>query len=53
MGTEVCDLPTFERLPNLDTFIVDFEVKEPKQQRLLALDVSLKATPSRWWDAHN
>jgi hypothetical protein len=33
-------------------FIKEFELQVPEKQRLLALDVFLKETPSRWWEAH-
>ena len=52
VGTEVCDLPTYEEFPNLDTFLAEFEEKVLEPQRLLALDVALKATPTRWWVSH-
>ena len=32
VGTEVCDFPTYEGLPNIDAFIYEFEAKVPKQQ---------------------
>ena len=52
VGTKVCDLPTYEGLPNLDTFLIEFEDKVLEPQRLLALDVALKATLTKWWVAH-
>ena len=42
--TEVYDFPTYEGLPNLDTFLGEFEIKLLEKQRVLALDVSSKAT---------
>jgi hypothetical protein len=33
-------------------FVKVFELQAPEQKRILALDVVLKVTPSRWWDAH-
>ena len=52
VGTKVCDLPTYEGLPNLYTFITEFEDKVLEPQCLLALTIALKATPTRWWVAH-
>ena len=52
MVTEVCDLPTYVGLPNLNTFLTYFEDKVMEPQLLLALDVALKATPTRWWVVH-
>ena len=48
VGTEVCDLPTYEGLPNLESFLTKFEEKQYEPQWLLALDVALKDTPARW-----
>jgi hypothetical protein len=36
----------------MDSFVNVFELKIPEQQILLALDVSLKATLSKWWASH-
>ena len=47
VGIQVCDLPTYEGLPNLDMFLTEFEGKVLEPQRMLALDVALKATPTR------
>jgi hypothetical protein len=33
-------------------FVTTFELQVPEQQRLLALDVVLKATVNRWWVSH-
>ena len=52
VGTEVCDLPTYEILDNLDTLLTEFEDKVLEPQWLLSLDVALKATSTRWWDVH-
>ena len=53
VGTELCDLPTYEGFPNLDTFLAEFEDKVLEPQCLLALDVALKSTSTRWWVSHN
>ena len=52
VSIEVCDLPTYEGLPYLDSFLIDFEGKVYEPQCLLALDVALKATHARWWAAY-
>jgi hypothetical protein len=52
IGTEVRNLPTFDGLNHLETFLAEFEKIVPVQQRMLALDEALKATPARWWGAH-
>jgi hypothetical protein len=53
IGTEVSNLPTFDGLNHLETFLVEFEEIVPVQQRLLALDEALKSTPTRWWGMNN
>ena len=46
------ELPTYEGLPNLATFLSDFEGLVTEPQRLAALDFVLKATLARWWGTH-
>jgi len=48
IGTEVCELPLFDGLGNVDTFFMEFEGLVIEPQRRLALDVALSATPARW-----
>jgi hypothetical protein len=52
IGTEVSNIPTFDGLNNLETFLLEFEGIVPIQQRLLALDKALKSMSARWWKAH-
>ena len=52
IGTEVSNLPTFDGLNNLETFLFEFEGIVQVQQSLLALYEALKATPTRWWGTH-
>ena len=52
VGVKVCDMPTYEGIPNLDSFLTKFEEKVTKLQHLLALEFSLKDTPTTWWVAH-
>ena len=47
IGTTVSNLPTFDGLNPLETFLSDFEESVPMQQRLLAMDEALKSTPTR------
>jgi hypothetical protein len=47
IGTTVSNLPTFDGLNHLETFLLEFEETVPVQQRLLALDEALKATPNK------
>ena len=46
------ELPTYEGLPNLATFLSEFEGLVIELQHLFALDYVLKATPARWWGTH-
>jgi hypothetical protein len=52
IGREVSNMPTFDGLNHLETFLLEFEESVPVQQRLLALDEALKETPTRWWGTH-
>ena len=50
--TVVYDIPTYEGLPNLASFISEFKYRVSKLQHLLELEEALNATPTIWWDAH-
>ena len=52
VATETVELPIYEGLPGLSEFFQEFEEKFFELQRMLALDVALKATPTRWWETH-
>jgi hypothetical protein len=52
IGTKLSNLPTFDCLNHLETFLLEFEEIVPVQQRLLALDEALKEMPTRWWGTH-
>jgi hypothetical protein len=45
-------MPRFDGLTEVCSFVNEFELQIPEQKRLLALDVSLQATPARWWATH-
>ena len=49
INTTVSNLPTFDGLNPLETFLSEFEASVPTQQRLLAMDEALKETLARWW----
>ena len=49
---ELREFPTYEGLPNLATFLTEFESIVIESQHLSALDHVLKATTSRWWGMH-
>jgi hypothetical protein len=50
--TTVSNLPTFDGINPLETFLSNLEESVPMQQRLLVMDEALKATPKIWWGAH-
>jgi hypothetical protein len=52
IGIEVRNLPTFDGLNHLETFLSEFEEIVLVKQWLLALDESLKEMPVRWWGTH-
>jgi hypothetical protein len=52
IGTTVSNIPTFDGLHPLETFLSDFEESVPTQQHLLAMYEALKETPARWWGTH-
>jgi hypothetical protein len=48
IGTTLGNLPSFDGLNPLETFLSDFEESVPMQQILLAMDAALRETPARW-----
>ena len=52
VATETVKLPIYEGLPGLSEFFQVFEETVFEPQRILALDVALKATPAQWWATH-
>jgi hypothetical protein len=52
IGTTVSNLPTFDGLNPLETFLSEFKESVTTQQIFLAMDEALKETPARWWGTH-
>ena len=52
IGMEVCEVPMFGGLSNIQEFLEDYEAQVPCTQRLKTLDMALRATPARWWTVH-
>jgi len=52
MISKVCNLPSYHVLGDVDNFLNEYEEQVPENQRFPALDISLKATPTRWWNSH-
>jgi hypothetical protein len=49
VGTEIRKHPSFLGLNDLEEFLTKYEEEVLENQRFLALDISPKATPARWW----
>ena len=52
VGSKESMLRMYEGLPNLASFLEEFEEKVTEPHRLFALDYVLKATSARWWGTH-
>jgi hypothetical protein len=52
IDTTISNLPTFDGLNPLETFLSDFEESVPMQQILLVMDEALEETPTIWWGEH-
>jgi hypothetical protein len=52
VGTKVGEPPSFHGINDLEEFLTRCEDEVSNSQRLLALDIALKATLARWWGAH-
>jgi hypothetical protein len=52
VGTQIREPPSFHGLNDLEEFLTKYEEEVLENQRLLALDISLKPTLARWWGAH-
>jgi hypothetical protein len=52
IGIEIKEPSLFHGLNYLETFLTQYEDELLENHRLLALDLSLKATPARWWGTH-
>jgi hypothetical protein len=52
VGMEIREPPSFHRINDLEVFLAQYEDEVLESQRLLALDISLKDTPTRWLGAH-
>ena len=51
-ATETVEFPIYEGLLGQSEVFQEFKEKVFEPQRILALDVELKATPARWWVTH-
>ena len=52
IGAEIKDIPSFDGLVDVNDFLYQFEQEIPHEQRMLAIDLAVRATPAIWWHAH-
>jgi hypothetical protein len=52
VGTEIRKPLSFHGINDLEGLLTKYEEEVLENHRLLALDISLKVTPTRWWGAH-
>jgi hypothetical protein len=52
VGIEIREPLNFHGVNDLEELLTCYEDEVLENQRLLALDIALKATPSIWWGAH-
>jgi hypothetical protein len=52
VGREIREPPSFHGVNDLESFLKHYEDEVLENKRLLALDIALKDTPTRWWGAH-
>jgi hypothetical protein len=52
VGIEILEPPSFHRINDFEKFLEQYEDEVLENQRLLALDIALKATPAIWWGTH-
>ena len=50
--SEVSTLPIFYGSSDIQIFVQKYEAQVPYSERLPSLVVALRATPARWWTAH-
>jgi hypothetical protein len=52
VGTKIREPPSFHDINDLEDFLIRYEDEVLENQRLLALDIALKETPTRWWGSY-
>ena len=52
IGTEIKDTPLFDGLVDVNDFLEWFEQEIPQEQRMSVIELAVRATPARWWQAH-
>jgi hypothetical protein len=52
VGKDIREPPSFHGLNDIEEFLTKYEEEILENHRLFSLDITLKATPVRWWGAH-
>ena len=52
IGTEITEIPSYHGLTDIQEFLEQFEQQMPYEQRIAAMDLAVRATPTRWWYTH-
>jgi hypothetical protein len=52
IGMEIRQPPSFHGINDFQRFLAQYEDEVSEKQRLLAFDITLKATLARWWGTH-
>ena len=52
IGSEVSTLPIFDGLSDIQIFVHEYETQVLYLEIIQSLVVALRATPARWWTAH-
>jgi hypothetical protein len=52
VGTKIREPPNFYGINDLEEFLTRYRDEVLENQSLLALDITLKETPARWWGVH-
>jgi hypothetical protein len=52
VGTKIREPPSFHGLNDLEEFLTKYEEEVLENNRLLALDISIKEISARWWGTH-
>lgn len=45
-------MPYYDGIINVSLLILEYEREILEEQRLQALDVALRSTPTKWWGTH-
>ena len=52
IGAEITEIPSYHGLTDIQDFLEQFEQQIHYEQRIVAMDLAVRATLARWWYAH-